>query len=448
MNSPQNSRNIAFKILNEILFDYKIKDNVLCDLSTEIEKLPKQDISFLYELVHGVLRWKLRLDFMISHCIELTKIQAKLLNILRIGFYQLYFMNVKNHAAINETVNLLSNKKQKGFVNAILRKSQRLCFDYKNLGDERTSVLFSMPRWIVDKLNSDFSHLQAIKILSYLLKRPSHSMRIDTDYEVEIEKALKNEGIEFSKSALSKSAYFINSQKHPLIKKFIDDGKIYIQDIGSQIVVDCLDPKNDDVIWDVFAGVGGKSFHIRQKACKATILASDKDKRRSSVLKEFGNNDSAFLGVKADVFKFDPMVELRAFNKKFEGKEKRVFSKILIDAPCSGIGTISKNPDLKWRIKKDDISALAQIQLNSLLMASKYLKPGGQITYSLCTFNFEETDAVINQFLKLRREFNINDNYPKAMNEFKTNKGYLRLFPYQTKQSGYFIANLYLSSGF
>ena len=405
------TREIALKILYKIEKENAYSNIVLND-EIKINKkfLKEQDIGLISEIVYGVTTWKLTLDEIIKKYskIKLKKISDWILNILRMGVYQIVFLDkIPKSAAVNESVNLAKrygHYSSSNFVNAILRKVEKCDFEeFFQIEDdiERISKTTSMPEWIINELltNNNIKTVEDICKNSNL--RPNVTIRINTlkTTKNEIIKKLGEKGINYRETKYND---FLILDKVKDIEKLdlIKNGFVTVQDISAGLAAINLEPSKGEKILDACSAPGGKTTYIAEMMQNdGEILAWDIHEHRTKLIE----NNAKRLGI--DIIKTqekDATIYDESLNEKFD--------KILLDVPCLGIGVIKRKPDIKWNRKLEDVKEITEIQQKILTSCSKYLKPGGVLIYSTCSILKEENEDIINNFLKENREFEIKEN--------------------------------------
>lgn len=394
------AREISLKILFEIE-EKKAYSNIILDeyLNKNREKLSVKDTNFISELVYGVVTWKLTIDTIIQKYSKtnLKKISVPVINILRLGVYQIIFLDkVPKSAAVNESVTLTKKYayKSTGFVNAILRKVEKT--DYEELttisnNEERISKQYSMPLWMVSTFVKEYGIKQTEKIAKYSNVKPKLTARINTlkITEEQFFQELEKREISYEKSN-TKNFIYINVKKLSKLDLF-KEGYFTIQDEGAGEIVSLLEPKKGDKILDACAAPGGKTTYIAELMQNdGEVLAWDLHEHRVNLI----NENAKRLGIN--------IIKTESKNAtKFEEKYFQKFDKILLDVPCMGLGVMKRKPDIKWQRKEEEIEEISRIQLDILLNCSKYLKKNGILVYSTCSLLKEENECIIEKFAKL-----------------------------------------------
>ncbi len=388
-----NARIVAIEILNEGISNFFISRNSWKKTSN----FTKQDRAFIRRLVYGTLRYYFEIDKIIATFLKDAKSTPDdLKNILRMGTYELVGMKTPPYAVVNEYTNI-ARPKFKGLVNAVLRRISEIS-DKVNFGS-------GLPEWLYDKLKKDLGDFFPL----FLEKNEFHEiyLRAVNKSRDEIIKNLTDHNIESHPTRFS--PWGIRCVEGIDLDGFeqFEDGTFTFQDESSQLVGIAVDPKNGERILDAFGGVGTKTTHLIQIALEAIVTYNDINKSKVSIamdnFKRLKKFPSKILGV--DVIN-------GTLNEKFD--------KILVDAPCTALGTIGKHPDLLLRLNEKDIIEKAQTQLKMLEKLWEYLSDGGEIVYSVCTVTKEETDDVISKFIQNHAEAVCEDPFDGKMNfEFK-----------------------------
>ncbi|MEG1887302.1 MAG: 16S rRNA (cytosine(967)-C(5))-methyltransferase RsmB [Oscillospiraceae bacterium] len=385
----------------------------------------EKEIAFASNLFYGVLERKITIDYILSKHLDksINKLHPFVLQVLRIGVYQIYFMDsVPDSAAVDECVKLIKQSKQSfasGFANAVLRAVARE--ENKSLPEEN-SIKYSCPKELADSLVSDYGQEDACGFLADSLAVPPLYIRVNTckistdDLICEFLKddiiAEKCEGVP-NALKLKKITSFQNNR---CFKK----GYFHVQDLASQICIEKLDVFENLRVLDICAAPGGKSFTIAENMKDhGDVVACDLYVQRVGLIAE----GSAKLGIKI----IKPMISDAT---KFD-ENLGMFDRVLCDAPCSGFGVIRRKPEIKYK-SFQEIEGLPQIQSDILNVASRYVKPGGKLVYSTCTLRKAENEHVVENFLQ---------DHPKYELIEQTT-----LMPHKNGSDGFFAASLQLKS--
>ncbi len=400
-------------------------DNAL--LSCDLNDADKRLCSALF---YGVIERKITLDHKISilSSRSLDKMDTAVLTALRMGLYQLIYLDrIPAHAAINETVSLVQ-KKFSGFVNAILRAYTRAPeITLPDNGDmsKYLSVKYSIALPLTEKFISIFGD-NTETIMSGFDRSPETTLRINTL------KTSREELLEKSKTSTSiidervDSALTVNGSIREM--SGYSNGLFFVQGIASQICVKAIGALPNETVFDICACPGSKSFGMAiEMQNKGKILSFDLHKNKLSLIRSGADR----LGIDIITTKAH---DGRDFIPEFENTADRV----LCDVPCSGFGVLTKKPELRYKDPQES-ERLPKIQLDILETACKYVKHGGVLVYSTCTLLPEENEENIKKFLKLHPEFSL---CPWCVGEIDAPDGYITLYPHIHGTDGFFISKL------
>ena len=397
-------RELALKVLYKIDKEEAYSNIALNEIiNANREKLTPKDIGLISEIIYGVTTWKLTLDvIIIKHSkIKMKKISTWVLNILRMGIYQILFLDkIPQSAAVNESVNLAKrygHKSSANFVNAVLRKVSMV--DYAELFKienpiERISKTTSMPVWIIEELlkDKDYNINNVRKICGNLVQRQNITIRRNNlkINKEEFEKQLKERNINFTEIEENKEFYIVEKIKNIENLDMFQKGYFTVQDLSAGMSAYMLEPKENEYILDACSAPGGKTTYIAELMNnKGKILAWDLYEARTNLIKE----NAQRLGINIINTETNDATKYKAeYNEKFD--------KILLDVPCMGIGVIKRKPDIKWHRKPEDLKVISKVQYEILENCSKYVKKGGTIIYSTCSILEKENHGIIQKFLE------------------------------------------------
>ncbi len=420
------ARIAAFDILLKIETENAFS-SVLLPLH-EVE-LSDKDKALCHQLTLGVLRRKIYFDTVISKATEGKKLDAAVAVSIRMGLFQMLFLDkVPDYSAVSESVNLVQRAKKtsaKGLVNAVLRRIGRegVALDFVD-EIERVSVETSHPRWLVERWIGQFGTATAFAIANANNEIPGQAFRVTAKG--------RSKGIlpppHASKSHFVDGCYFAATIDDE-IKRQADACDIYFQDEASQIVASAVELKDEDKFLDVCAAPGSKTTMVASSGSDTLIAAGDINAARAKFLRKNCINQ----GVETvQVVRYDAEKALPFADEDFNS--------VLVDAPCSGTGTIRHNPEIRYFLKTTDFEDLQKKQLAILQNASKMVKRGGTLIYSTCSLEREENEAVIEKFRLINQEFEIGS--AATLEKFRTSDGFYRTFPNRDKMDGFFIALL------
>jgi 16S rRNA (cytosine967-C5)-methyltransferase len=387
------ARAAAFDILLRVQRESSYASELLH--SETYDRLIEIDHSLTTELVMGVLRWQSLLDSEIAKCSEqsLAKLDLEVLTALRLALYQFRWLDrIPARAAIHESVELVKRARKRSaapFVNAVLRKlasSAALKFEPSSLASDYASAealaaRSAHPSWLVERWTHAYGldasrliclHDQSVPVTSIRLRRP------------DAEAQLKDEKVDLIPGAFLASARRVQNGDVPRTKAF-RAGCCVIQDEGSQLVAALVG--HAESILDCCAAPGGKTLAIADRNLEANVTAVELHPHRLRLLKQL----LSFAGPNAGVEKRIRLVGADVRSLPLTGK----FDRVLADVPCSGTGTLSRNPEIKWRLTPEDLGELQARQIAILRSAMVQVKPGGRLIYSTCSLEKEENEEVI-----------------------------------------------------
>ena len=416
------ARVAAYEILLRVERDRAYASALLPRYESELDE---RDAGLCHQIVLGVLRRKLYLDKRIREHAGTKKIDIEVLTALRIGAYQLLELDrIPDHSAVNDSVGLVQRARKvsaKGFVNAILRRVAGESGAVKIADDiDGVSIALSHPKWLLERWIDQFGYEHAIAIAG-ANNQPSRIAYRMTGRELKAD-------IEGYPSEIVEGAFTV-SRLSAGLRELAEQGSIYFQDEASQLVASLIAIPDGGRFLDVCASPGGKTSLIALKNRTAMIVAGDIYHPRV----EFLRSNCIRQGISSvQVTQYDAAVSLPFAEKSFDT--------VLVDAPCSGTGTIGSNPEIRYFLRSEDIEELSRKQLSILLNASKLVKSGGHLYYATCSLEREENEEVIAAFLAESRGFVVGSRGVDA--RFLTDEGFARTFPDRDGTDGFFLATL------
>ena len=419
------ARETAFTVLSRIERDSAYANLVLADIFKNENNC--SDVKFSYALVKGTLERLITLDYNLSLYLTkpLKKLKPQVLTVLRLGAYQILFMDkVPVSAAVNESVKLVKKHGcafASGLVNAVLRKT---ALSGTVLPDEKDlilylSVKYSFPEYICKMFADKYGADTAEKIMESSLGSQTLYARYNT---------LKNGVIssEIKRSDVCENALIIPNSAVNSDNPDIKNGFIHVQDLSSQLCCKALDVMPGQTVIDVCAAPGGKSVTLAEMMKnEGHIISCDIYEHKLSLIKQNAQRSGVDI------------IETRLRNASDENSELPLADRILCDVPCSGLGVTGKKPEIKYK-SKEDIDSLYEIQYSILVNSANYLKKGGRLVYSTCTLNPEENIEICRKFAKIHSDFIFCDilNDIECFREDKT----VTVLPYIYNSDGFFIA--------
>ena len=445
---PDPIRRTALSILNRLERSHHTLDGIL---DPTIEATPissRRDRNFIYALTHGTLRWQGRLDWMLDQVskIPLQKIDPKIRNILRLGLFQILFMDrVPASAAVNTAVDLsrmVAGSKVTGFVNAMLRNAirRRETISFPDATHNPVAALatrMSFPAWMIERWIKQMGYNETLamcKTINTVAPLTLRTNTLTTDRQALI--AALQAGDEdphptpFSPQGLRLTR---TNRSVPDLPGFRDGG-FQVQDEAAQLVTFLLDPKPGERILDACAGLGGKTGHIAQQMKNTGhITAVDYQSTKLSRL------DQEMQRLKITIVS-PQIVDL---NNSSATARLGMFDRILVDAPCSGLGVLRRHPDAKWRHTTNTFSKMTDRQLQFLNNLAPLVKPEGILVYAVCSTEIEENEIVIDSFLNRHSNFVVTPTtpfLPSTARHLVTPDGYFRTFVHRHQMDGFFAA--------
>jgi len=394
MNREASSRQIAFEALFEVIANGKYS-NILLPQMLQKSQLESRDRAFVTELVYGTLRQQGFLDSAIKKYADrsIADIDLKIMIVLRLGTYQLLILKSPAHAAVSESVNLakiVAGSSSSSFVNALLR---RISEDVEFQPAEQYEQL-SHPQWIIDAYASALKDEDLVRKQLIANNLPAKPTLIAWPGLAKVEE-LEQEGA----NRIPGSRYALSSPGNPGSLAAIRERRAGVQDYGSQLVVEnFVATDTGGLTWlDMCAGPGGKAAYleallIHENRDPKLLIANELSKERSKLVQQVVRSTK--------VVNFDA----RYLDRELSESESK-FDRILIDAPCTGLGALRRRPEVRWRRSPQDLPSLTKLQRDLLESAKKLLKPKGIIGYATCSPHLAETKWQINSFLKDNPEF-------------------------------------------
>ncbi|MEO0406231.1 MAG: 16S rRNA (cytosine(967)-C(5))-methyltransferase [Cyanobacteria bacterium P01_A01_bin.135] len=443
-----NSRQLALDILLQI--DQGSFSDVALDTGLRRSPLSPRDRRFVTELVYGVTRRRRTLEALIDQLSrKRSRHPPKLRRILQLGLYQLRYLDqVPASAAVNTTVELAKGRSFKGltsFVNGLLRQYSRL----QSQGDPlalpadpiaRLGVLHSYPDWIVALWVEELGLTAAEQLCQWFNRPPNLDIRVNPLQATResVAAAFAHEGMSCSPLPLPYGLRVDTSQPVPSLPGF-EAGEWSVQDSSAQMVGYCLDPQAEETIVDACAAPGGKATHAAElMGDRGVVWACDRSAQRLERLAE----NQRRLRLTAIQTKASDLRELA-----FENVDR-----VLLDVPCSGLGTLHRHADARWRQTPQTVAELATLQQSLLHHASSWVKPGGVLLYSTCTLHPAENEGIIGQFLAAHPQWrveaiDIGQMTPQLAQSphpqlTAGQMGWLKVWPHRADMDGFFIVRL------
>ncbi|MEA4972570.1 MAG: 16S rRNA (cytosine(967)-C(5))-methyltransferase RsmB [Candidatus Metalachnospira sp.] len=438
-----NPREVAADALTEIIGSAAYSNITLSKYLRLNGAMPRKDKAFVTEIVNGTLRNIIFIDHVINAYSQTktNKMKPYILSVLRISVYQIVFMDrVPDSAACSEAVSLVKKRGLvllNGFVNGVLRTIVRSKNEFvlpENGTPEYISVKYSFPLWLVKMWLSkyDFSTVEKMCAASNTAPDVSlcvNSLKTTTD---ELTKRFKKIDVSVKSGYYCDNAVHIKGSSNLAETEMYKTGLFHVQDESSMLAVNVLNPQPGESILDVCAAPGGKSFLIAEKMNnEGSIVSGDIHQHKLELMNETRDR----LGIKI-------MHTTLRDACVIHDADTEEYDRVIVDAPCSGLGLIRKKPDIKINKTGADIDALIQLQAEILEASSKCVKVGGVLVYSTCTVCKKENEVNVNKFLENNKNFeriDIKEYLPESLKEYAEN-GMIQLLPGIHETDGFFIA--------
>lgn len=433
-----NSREVALNIINRVLIEGAYSNLVLSNELNESD-LNEKDRALVTELVYGTIRRKKTLDMIISNYIkDISLMDERVLNILRMAIYQMHFLDkVPEFAACNEAVELAKqiSVQDSKLVNGILRSYTKNPddMDVKDKID-RLVYQYSYEPWFIRMMYKQYGEENGRKILSGLNATPKVTVRVNAskgDYD-EVFERLEEMGYDVEEGYACPEAIIIKGGSSIENNELFKEGLITVQDESAMLVSPLLDLNPGDVALDLCAAPGGKTTHIAELLeDEGKVYSFDLHENKLSLI----NENLHRLGLNN--------VEVEAMDAtKLNSKYVACADKVLIDVPCSGLGIIRKKPEIKWNKSRKSLKDLVPTQRAIMENAWMYLKNGGTMIYSTCTLNTEENQDNIEWFLNKYKDAKVEKIFLGNMDNFiYNNDGSLTILPNEY-MDGFYIAKI------
>lgn len=432
MTIDTNLRLLAFETIQDIIND-KAYSNIIINEVLSNNELNRADKSLFTELVYGTLKRKYTLDYLLKPFVQ-TKLKGWVRQLLWMSIYQYAYLDkIPEHAIIHEAVEIAKYKggpHNGNVVNGILRNMMRSELpDFTEITDDkkRIAIKYSLPKWLVDHWVTHLGLEKTEEIAQSFLDKVSTTVRVnltritvdeairrltDDDYIVELDKEIDT---------------CLHISGKPIIEsRLFKDGLVSIQDKSSMFVGEIMSLTEGDKVLDACSAPGGKACHIAE------------------ILNGTGHVDATDIHEhKIDLIDFNikklRLSNISAFEHDATEKYDKVYDKILVDAPCSGLGVLRHKPEIKYEQSQHSIQSLVEIQLEILNNVKDSVKPGGTIIYSTCTIEQMENENVIYTFLKANNDFEFDAfEHPITGEKVKT----MQVLPQDFNSDGFFITRI------
>lgn len=438
----------ARRLALDILIEYHRKDaylNVLLASRLERSELERRDRALVTELVQGTVRMRGNLDFSLARFTErpLDEVDAGILWLLRLAAYQVLFTSVPDYAACDIATGIASEKfgrSRAGYVNGVMRAFTRgkEGVEYADASKDPAGYLeakYSHPRWICEKWVRElgFDEAESLCAADNVARAVSLRTNLSRTAREELKRKLEAAEIEVEESRLVPEGLLARRTGSLGDLTAYRDGLFAVQDEASMLVGHAVAPEPGMRVLDMCAAPGGKTNHMAELMCgRGEVLALDINRRRLALV----TREAARLGNRNV-----RTMTMDARNASVAMEER--FDRVLVDAPCSGLGTLARRPDTRWRRSPDDLEGLVSLQRELIEAGAEMTIPGGVMVYSTCTVSREENEDQVGSFLERSPSFSPSES--KALPE--TGGTFTRLMPDAHGTDGMFIAVLKKSTG-
>ncbi len=437
-------RGLAVKILNRVERTDAYLERLL-DNEMRNTELNGQDKALLYEIVHGVIRWMGRLDWVLNGFYkgQFSKAIPNLKNGLRVALYQILFLDrVPDHAVVNEAVEFvkkLQGQKPADLTNAILRNIIRSknSIRYPDPNEDLAGYLsayYSHPSWMVKRYLERFGREDTEKLLNANNERPYLTLRINPlkTSPDEFEKLLRSVNLKFNRGKYLKEFFQLQNLTNITAWEYFAKGYFNIQDESAGLACKLLDAKPGMQVLDICAAPGGKTAYIAgMLQDSGEVVAIDRYESRLGILRK-----------NMERLDFHCVKTIESNALEYDGGK---FDRVLADVPCLGSGTLSKKPDIKWKKDLFDLRNINSLQYEILTKAASHVKPGGVLVYSTCSIEPEENGGVVKKFAAEHPEFKLISAAEEMPPDLVDENGCVQTLPHVHHMDGAFAAKLVLA---
>ena len=439
-------RHQAVEILNQVSANQDFASPLINDCLDQNDLSGTPDGRLLTHLVYGVLRFRGHLDWILTKFYrgDFEKLDEGIKNILRLGIYQLKFSDrLPDFAVVNEAVKIAKILKpdKSALVNAVLRnylrRGEKLPFpSLKQNPVEYVAAFHSHPLWLVKKWIKIFGPEETMALCSANNELPPLTLRVNTlkISRKDLMQKLTAAGFTPEETKFSPDGLILNTSANPIQKTdFFENGFLRIQDEAAQLISYLINPQGAESILDACAGAGGKATHLAAfLKNKGLIVAVDRNSERINELKQ----EAARLGI--DIIETQPA----DLSIGLPDSLKEKFDRVLVDAPCSGLGTLRRNPEIKWRMAEKDLHSFSAAQKIILQNTAKAVKKGGFLIYCTCSLLPEENENIVEDFLKLNANFSLFRPPASINQQMVDRRGFFHTYPHRDHMDGFFGAIL------
>ncbi len=447
------ARDVALNVLTDVEASGSYS-NLQLNQALVQSGLERADAGLTTEIVYGTISHLNTIDYFLGRFVAkgMNKLQPWVRSLLRLSFYQIYYLDrIPPHAAVNEAVNIAKRRGHQGIsgmVNGVLRNVLRqldeLVIPDNLTAVQRISLQYSHPEWLVERWMKQFGESVTEQICMSNNEPPAVSVRVNTNRTTrqQMLKTLNDAGYYAQPSAIAPDGILVGGSGNMALTDWYRDGMLSIQDESSMLVAEAVQPEPGMHVLDCCAAPGGKTAHMAEKMQnKGQIIANDIHEHKRKLIDDQAQR--LHLSV-IDTAVGDAM----ALAERYDAAS---FDRILLDAPCSGLGVIRRKPDLKWNKSASDIKEIAALQRRLLERVSSLLKPGGILVYSTCTIEQSENEDVVRSFVEAHPQFEpvvvplFADKLAQASASDQASIG-VQILPQDYHSDGFYIAALRLKA--
>ncbi|MDQ1234910.1 16S rRNA (cytosine967-C5)-methyltransferase [Paenibacillus sp. SORGH_AS306] len=438
---PTTAREVALEVLTAVEEEGSYSNLVLNQMLNRI-RLERADIGLATELVYGTISRLNTIDYFLGQFVAkgLNKLQPWVRNLLRFSFYQIYYLDrIPAHAAVNEAVNIAKRRGHQGIsgmVNGVLRnvirRREELVIPQDLPPAKRIALQHSFPEWMVARWIKQYDEATAEQICISNNEAPSVSIRVNTHRtsRTAMLELLQGEGYDVEISPLSPDGILVHGGGNMALTSWYQDGLISVQDESSMLVAEAVQAESGMNVLDCCAAPGGKSVHLAEKMNNSGhIIANDIHEHKRQLV------DDQAERLQLSIIE-TTVGDALTLTERYPAES---FDRILLDAPCSGLGVIRRKPDLKWNKSMADIKEIVQLQQQLLQNISTLLKPNGIMVYSTCTIERSENESIVESFLQQNKQFELVPFAPVNTNHAQIG---IQILPQDFHSDGFYIAAL------
>ena len=439
------AREIVVDILQKVELEGAYSNIVLKQTLDHYKGLIIKDKGLITEITNGTLKYTRKIDYIINQFSNTPthKMKPVIRYTLRMSVYQIIFLDkIPNSAVCNEAVEIVKKRKMgrlSGFVNGVLRNIIRHV-DTVKYPDSSThpveylGTMYSFPDWMIALWLENYSYDFVEALCQSMNQSPDLSIRVNSLLmsKEDLSNELQKQGIRVESGNLAPEALVLHGGVSIASLDSFQKGYFTVQDESSMLVARVLDPQQGEIIFDACAAPGGKSTHIAElMAGEGSVVSADIYQHKLDLINQTATR------MEHQILK-TVLQDATQLNTDYINK----FHRVLIDAPCSGLGILRKKADIRWRKQWADIKVLTQLQKDIIKTCSQYVKPNGIMVYSTCTISPLENEQMV-KWITDNLEFDLedmNDYIPPSLHNETTEKGYVQIFPSTANTDGFFIS--------